>query len=269
MEKESALKGPNLPRNNWNWGYNQMKLHKLLALSLFGSLAVMWAAPGSGALAQEKKKWKGQVVGTDADNDWGANVDPRLAPVGDELGQELVEAHLRMPDAETVNFVIRVKSLPANDAGVPEFTRYGWDFSVDGRPMLISGGFTEVLRTFCYPLHSQPRCPPSFGDPQQSLEHPFFVHEGACTVGTGGVSDCRVKAVVSATFEHRSLHAGTGMITVPIPLEAIGAKPGSKIGPAEGALGGTIYASPAVIVASGNFPNDTMLVTKTFVVPGG
>ncbi len=247
----------------------QMKLHKLLALSLVASLAVIWVAPGSGALAQRKMKGKPQLVGTDADSDWGANVDPSLAPAGDALGQELIEAHLGMADAETVNFVIMVKSLPASNAGIPEFTRYGWDFSVDGKPMLISGGFTEVLRTFCYPLHSEPQCPPNVGDPQQSLERPFFVREGACTVGTGGVSDCRVKAIVSATFEQQSLHAAKGMITVPIPLEAIGAKPGSKIEPATGFLGETIYASPAVIIASGNFPNDTMMVTETFVVPGG
>lgn len=245
-----------------------MKLHKLLTLLVVASLAALSVAPGSSALAQKKKKEKPQLVGTDADNDWGANVDPSLAPVGDALGQELVEAHLVMADAKTVNFIIMVKNLPASNAGVPEFTRYGWDFIVDGKPMLISGGFTEVVRTFCYPLHSEPQCPPNLGDPEQSLERPFFVREGACTVGTGGVSDCRVKAIVSASFEQQSLHSAAGMITVPVPLKAIGAKPGSKIEPATGVLGETIYASPAVIVASGNFPNDTMLVTKTFVVPG-
>lgn len=249
---------------------NQLKLQKLFALSLVASLAATWVAPGRGALAQEGMEWRARVVGTDVDNDWGANVDPGLAPVGDELGQELVEAHLGMSsDGKTVNFVIRLKTLPANDAGVPEFTRYGWDFTVDGKPMGITGGYTEVLRTFCYPLHSEPQCPPNVGDPQRSLERPFFVREGACTVGAGGVGDCRVKAIVSAIFEHRSLHAGTGMITVPVPLEVIGAKPGSKIKPAAGFLGETIYASPAVVIAPGNFPHDTMLVTKTFVVPGG
>lgn len=230
---------------------------------------MIWVAPGRVALAQNKMKWKPLLVGTDADNDWGANVDPGLAPAGDALGQELVEAHLGMADAETVNFFIMVKNLPVNNAGVPEFTRYGWDFRVDGKPMLISGGFTEVLRTFCYPLHSEPQCPPNFGDPEQSLERPFFVREGACTVGVGGVSDCRVRAIVSATFEQQSLHSAKGMITVPIPLEVIRAKPGSKIEPGTGFLGETIYASPAVIVVNGNFPHDTMLVTETFVVPGG
>ena len=246
-----------------------MKLPKLLALSLVASLAITLVAPGSGALAQRNKQGKPKVVGTDPESDWGANIDASLAPAGDALGQELMEAHLGMADAETVNFVIMVKSLPASNAGIPEFTRYGWDFMVDGKPMLISGAFTELVRTFCYPLHSEPQCPPNFGDPQQSLERPFFVREGACSVGTGGVSDCRVKAIVEATFEQQSLHAAAGMITVPVPLEAIGAKPGSKIEPATGVLGGTIYASPAVIIASGNFPNDTMLVTETFVVPGG
>lgn len=246
-----------------------MKLHRLLALSLVASLAVSWVAPGGGALAQNKRPSKPLLVGTDVDNDWGANVDANLAPAGDAIGQELVEAHLGMADAETVNFFIMVKNLPANNSGVPEFTRYGWDFTVDGKPMLISGGFTEIVRTFCYPLHSEPQCPPNFGDPQQALERPFFVREGACTVGTGGISDCRVKGVVSATFEQQSLHSAKGLITVPIPLEVIGAKPGSKIEPAAGFLGGTIYASPAVVIAHGNFPHDTMMVTKTFVVPGG
>lgn len=248
---------------------NQRRLHKLLALSLVASLAVIWVVPGRGALAQKGPKSAPKLVGTDADNDWGANVDSNLAPVGDELGQELIEAHLMMGDPETVYFVIMVKNLPVSNAGVPEFTRYGWDFTVDGKPMLISGGFTEVVRTFCYPLHTEPQCPPNVGDPQQSIERPFFVREGECTVGAGGVSDCRVRGVVSAIFEQQSLHTAKGMVTVPIPLEILGAKPGSKIGPATGFLGGTIYASPAAVVVNGNFPHDTMAVTKTFVVPGG
>lgn len=232
----------------------------LLVLCLAGALV----APGSGAFAKAKKKKKAGpvVVGTDVADDWGANVDGSIAPAGDALGQELVEAQMAMADAETVNFIIKLNSLPA-PGGVPEVTRYGWDFSVDEEAMLISGAFTEFIRTFCYPLHSDPTCPPNVGDPQQSLNAPFFVRQGACTVGTSGVADCRVLAVVASTFD-----PATGTITVPVPLEVIGAKPGSKIAPlANSSFGGTIYAAPAAVVASPNAPHDVMVVTKTFTVP--
>lgn len=233
-------------------------LATLIVLCIAGALI----APGGSALAQKKKKKKGPVVvGTDPADDWGANIDATLAPAGDALGQELVEAQMSMADAKTVNFIIKVNSLPPT-GGIPEFTRYGWDFSVDGEVMLISGAFTEFIRTFCYPLHSEPACPPNVGDPQQSMTAPFFVRKGACTVGTGGVADCRVVAVVASKFD-----TATGTITVPVPLEALGAKPGSVIAPAAGVLGGSIYASPAVVVASGNFPHDTLTIVESFKVP--
>lgn len=239
-----------------------MKLKVLLAAMVLGCLAIGVLTPG---IAQgQGKAGKATVVGKDADNDWGGNVDPNIAPAGNALGQELVEASMSMADAKTVNFIIKVKSLPST-GGIPEFTRYGWDFSVDGSAMLISGARTEFIRTICYPLHSDPACPPNVGDPQTASNSPFMVREGACTVGTGGVADCRVKAVVESTFD-----PATGTITVPVPLEALGAKPGSKIEPLTNAsFGGTIYAAPATVVASPNYPHDTLLVDKTFVIPKG
>lgn len=238
-------------------------MRKLLGSLLVLCLAGAFVAPGTGALAKAKKKKAGPVVvGTDPADDWGSNVDASLAPAGDALGQELVEAQIGMADATTVNFIIKLNSLPGA-GGVPEVTRYGWDFSVDGESMLISGAFTELIRTFCYPLHSDPACPPNFGDPQQSLNQPFFVRQGPCSVGAGGVGECRVLAVVTSTFD-----TATGTITVPIPLEAIGAKPGSKIAPlANASFGGTIYAAPATVVASPNAPHDVLTATETFTVP--
>jgi hypothetical protein len=239
-----------------------MTIRSTVATIVLGCLAISLVAPGI-AHGQGKAS-KSVVVGKDPDNDWGSNVDPNIAPAGDPLGQELVEASMGMADAKTVNFIIKVKSLPA-PGGIPEVTRYGWDFSVDGSAMLISGAFTEFIRTMCYPLHSDPACPPNVGDPQTAASQPFLVREGACTVGTGGVADCRVRAIVQSTFD-----PATGTITVPVPLEALDAKPGSKIEPLTNAsFGGTIYAAPATVVASPNAPHDTMLVTKTFVVPRG
>ena len=114
-----------------------------LALSLVGALL----APNG--LAAAKKKPAGPVVvATDAAGDWGANVDPTIAPAGDVLGQDLVEASITMADAATVNFVIKVGALPPS-GGIPEFARFGWDFTVDGDAFAMSGGFTDYLRGVC------------------------------------------------------------------------------------------------------------------------
>ena len=228
-----------------------MKLRKLLSALLVIGLVGALAAPVGVASAQGKKS-RAQDVGKDDAGDWGANADPTLAPIGDALGQELVGAAIGMADAKTVNLIIKVNSLPPW-GGIPESSRYGWDFTVDGTAFQISGAFTEFVRGVCNPLHTG-QCPP----PQNPGMTPFFVRQGACTVG----SDCHVIGIVSATFD-----PATATITVPIPLKLLKAKPGSKIGPGAGAFGGTIYAAPALLVSSTAFPIDTMIVTKTYKVP--
>ena len=90
-----------------------------------------------------------------------------------------------------------------------------------------------------------------------------FQEQGPCTIGTGGLGECNLLATVQATFD-----TTTGTITIPVPLEVIKAKPGSKIGPGTNAVfGGTIYSSPAAVTANVNSPHDTMIATETFVVP--
>src|SRR5687768_4596403 len=80
----------------------------------------------AGGTADAKGKKKGPfVMGTDAASDWGSNVDAGLAPAGDVLGQELLEAAIESVDAKTLNFIIKVSSLPPT-GGMPEFTRYVW-----------------------------------------------------------------------------------------------------------------------------------------------
>ena len=195
---------------------------------------------------------KPTVVGTDPGDDWGANAEGALNPLGGPLGQELVEASIGMADAKTVNFVIKVAMLPPT-GGVPEFSRYNWDFAVNGTAFQLTGGFTEFIRGVCNPLHTN-SCPP----PQNPGMQPFFLRQGPCTVP----NECNVLGIMHATFD-----TSTGTITIPVPLALLKGKPGAKIGPAASTFGGGIYAAPAALVSSASLPADDMVVTKTFVVP--
>jgi hypothetical protein len=228
-----------------------MRLKALFSAAVAALLVGGLVASGVPAAAKGKKA-KAQVVGKDAAADWGANVDASLAPVGDALGQELVGAAIGMADAKTVNLVFQLNSLPPW-GGMPESSRYNWDITVDGTAFQVTGAFTEFIRGTCNPLHTD-ACPP----PQNPGPSPFFVRQGPCVVG----EDCYVRGVVSATFD-----PAKATITVPVPLKLLKAKPGSKIGPGVSTLGGAVYAAPALLVSSPALPNDTMMVTKTFVVP--
>lgn len=228
---------------------------RVLRFVTVATVVVALAAWSPGAVALKGKKRSGPVVvGTDDAGDWGSNAGLPVAPLGDVLGQDLVEASIGMIDAATIGFVIKVNSLPPA-GGVPEFSRYNWDITVDEEPFQITGAFTDYLRGVCNPLHTG-TCPP----PKDPGMAPFFIRQGPCTVG----ADCFVRAVVNATFD-----PGAATITIPVPLEVLEAKPGSKIGPGATLFGGTIYAAPAVLVTQAALPNDTMVVGKTFVVPRG
>ena len=107
----------------------------------------------------------------------------------------------------------------------------------------------------CNPLHTD-SCPP----PQDPGPQAFFLRQGPCTVG----AECHLLGIFQATFD-----PATATITIPVPLDAIKAKPGTKIGPGVSTLGGTVYAAPAALVSYASLPNDTMTVLKTFVIPKG
>lgn len=230
---------------------------KKLVVSLVSLVALVGAlvAPFSVAEAKGKKAAGPVVLGTDDPADWGTNVDPGVAPAGDVLGQELIEASMAMADATTVNFIIKVKSLPPS-GGMPEFTRYGWEFMVDGHPFQLTGGFTEYIRGVCNPNVTN-SCPP----PRDPGAAPFFIRTGPCNVGAA----CTEEGLVHATFD-----AATATITIPVPLEMIDAKPGSKIGPgASASFSGTVYSAPQANISQANLPYDGMMLLKTFVVPKG
>ena len=231
-----------------------MKRRSILSLLLVGLLVgSVLVAPTSAGAKGKKKKSGPVVVGKDDAADWGSNVDGTLAPVGNALGQELVEASIGMADAKTVNFIIKVASLPPA-GGMPEFTRYNWDFVVDGNSLELDGKFTNYTRGVCDPTANS--CPPP-RDPGMS---PFFIRGNCSTVGTTVV--CEELGIVNATFD-----AGSGTITIPVPLAMIEAKPGSKIQGGTSDFGGTVAAAASAFVSPFAAPNDSMMALGTFVVP--
>ncbi len=224
----------------------------LLALGLTAGALV---GPAESA---KKKKSGPVVVGKDDAGDWGANVDPGIAPVGDALGQELVGAAIGVSeDGEALNFIFQLNSLPPS-GGAPEVSRYTWDFTVDdGDRIQIDGKFTNYSRGVCDPTSGQ--CPP----PRDPGLQPFLVR-----------GNCHVEALVATNFticeELANVQAifdpAEATITVPVPMEAIKAKPGSKIAGTMGTFS-MVNAAPAAFATYGSFPMDGLITTKTFVVP--
>jgi hypothetical protein len=228
-----------------------MKLKALGTIAALAVIASLLAVPMTQANAAKAKK--PTVLATDEVGDWGCNADCGLAPFSAVVGQDLVQASMGMADAKTLNFIIGLDALPPT-GGIPEFSRYTWEFAVDGNAVQISGGFTEYIRGTCNPTYNPTICPP----PRDPGSAPFFLRVGGCTVG----GPCEEVGLVHAKFD-----AASATITIPVPLEMIDAKPGSKITPLASLFGGTIYAAPAALVTNASLPADTMLITKTFTIP--
>ena len=222
-------------------------MKKALVTGLLVS-ALIAAFPG--AQASAGKAAKPTVVATDDAGDWGAAAGAP-AQIGDALGQELTSAAFSS-DGKNLNLIIGLNSLPPW-GGMPEVSRYNWDFTVDGTAFQATGGFTELLRGTCNPLHTG-ECPP----PQATAPGTWFIRQGPCTVG----SDCFVVARTVATFD-----AASATITVPIPLSVLKAKPGSKVGPGATTFGGSVYAAPAALISVNSLPADIIIITKTYTIP--
>jgi hypothetical protein len=86
---------------------------------------------------------------------------------------------------------------------------------------------------------------------------------GNCGVAEGtNVTLCEELGIVQAAFD-----TAEATITIPVPLELIGAKKGSKIGPGTNIFGGSISAMPTAFFTTNSFPLDFMTLTETYVVP--
>ena len=236
-----------------------MRNARFVSIALAACLVAAFVVPG---VASAAKKAGPVVVGTDADNDWG--VDGGLPPeAAGPLGQELVSASIAMADAKTVNFIITVKELPPT-GGMPEFTRYTWDFVVKGVNYSLDGKFTNYSRGACDPTSGQ--CDPTTGKmPRDPGMAPFMIR-GKCaphsTIPT--LNACEEFGLVNATFD-----ASAGTITIPVPLAIFKGKPGTKIEPGVNiTFGAGVAAIASAWVSSLNAPAyDLMVTTGTFVVP--
>ena len=226
-----------------------------LAAVIAGAGLLAGAAIGGSAQAAKPKKGP-MVVGTDAADDWGSNKDPQLAPLGNQLGQELVEAAIEKADATTLNFIIKVASLPSS-GGVPEASRYVWTMTVDGTLLQVDGKFTNYSRGACDPTAGT--CPP----PRDPGQGPFMVR-GNCTDNGANVVTCEEIGLVNATFD-----VASGTITIPVPMELLGAKPGSVIahGVQPGSNFAGVWAIPSAWASQGDMPLDEMIITKPYTVP--
>lgn len=193
------------------------------------------------------------VISEDSAGDWGVAVDPEIAPLGSALGQDLVSASL-VPDLEggVMHFVIGVTELP-EIGGVPEFSRYTWNFTVGGKATELDGKFTNYSRGACDPTAST--CPP----PRDPGEAPFTLR-GNCTV-TQTVTLCQELALLHATFD-----PATGTIDIPVPLPLLNAIAScGKIGVGTGLFGGFLSAMPAAFFTSSAMPND--VIEQDRIVP--
>lgn len=227
-----------------------MRAKAPLSLLLLGALAALLLFPFGTATARGRKPL---TVGRDARGDWGDNAGvPELAPLGAALGQDLVSAAIGMGKRKTINFIIRVTSLPPA-GGMPEFTRYNWRFTVNGRGLELDGKFTNYTRGACDPTSGQ--CPP----PRDPGSAPFFVRGNCSSVGTTVV--CEELGLVHARF-----NTAKGTITIPVPMKLMKAKRGSKIAGGASDFGGTVAAAAAAFVTPFAAPNDTLTVTRTFRV---
>lgn len=228
-------------------------MKKFLSVALIGLLAGALLAPANAAKAK-----KPVVVGTDPAGDFNVQDEPTLAPLGDVLGADLVEASIGMADSKTINFVIKLNELQT----VPEFVRYIWGMNVNGEYAELDGKFTNYSRGSCDPTSGQ--CPP----PRDPGQQPFLVRANCEVIDAGAspTTTCQEVGIVQAVFD-----TAAGTITIPVPADIIGAKPGSKITAGTSQFsaqaGGNVLAIASAFFSQSNWPRDAMMTTKTFVVP--
>jgi len=237
-----------------------MKLKTLVAMIMAALLCLSLA--GGSAVAKKRKSGPVQV-GEDVAGDWGNDnaTGEDISQAGDAMGMDLIAAEIGMADKKTVNFVIKVNALPSQ-GGTPELARYIWSVDVDGEYAELDGKFTNYSRGACDPTAGT--CPP----PRDPGSAPFAVRGNCTTVGDGAapVTTCEEVGLVQATFD-----LDTASIIIPVPLEMIGAKKGSKIGPGSSSFtsqsGGNVLAIPSAVLSRSDMPRDGMTVTGTYKVP--
>lgn len=232
-----------------------MRRHLLLTLVATLALAASAAAPANEGSVPDADP---VTVGTDALGDWGG--DPDQAQVGHLLGQDLLAAHIDIgPDS--TEFIIEVSYLPdVTGGGIPEGTRYSWNFNVDGEPFELDGKFTNYTRGACDPTSGQ--CDPANGNmPRDPGEAPFFLR-GNCTTNDANVTLCEELAHLHADFDARSR-----TITIAVPNDLLGLATCSEVEGGTNIFGGSLSAAPSAFFTSSAMPMDTMFIFEVAQVP--
>ena len=228
-----------------------MRNARFAGLALAACLVAAFVVPGVATAAK-----KGPVViGTDPADDWGGGAENAVA--GDALGQELVEASIDMADAKTVNFIITLNSLPPS-GGVPELSRYTWDFVINGNAFQLDGKFTNYSRGACDPTSGQ--CPP----PRDPGMQPFLLRGNCHPDPTAtNVTVCDELAKVQGVFD-----AAAATISIPVGLDILEAKPGTRIMPGVNTtFGGMVVAIPSAFFSNANMPMDLLTGTVSYKIP--
>lgn len=237
------------------------------AAALFTSAlaALALAVPGA-ASAGSLPDVAPVVVGTDAISDWGGGGDNAI--VGHATGQDLDSASIALAN-DVVTFTMKVTFLPST-GGIPEATRYTWDFHVDATPGVdpeegvsdakffeLDGKWTNYSRGACDPTAG--KCPP----PRDPGTQPFALR-GNCTTSTTGtnVTTCQELALYKATFTPASR-----TISIAVPAAVLGLKPCTTIEAGPNLFGGSVSASPSAFLSSSAAPLDFMDVSGYLQVP--
>lgn len=229
-------------------------LRTLLIVTLAAAMSLAFAPADTTADGdlQEVAPVATEVVGEDPVGDWGGGGDNAL--VGHTLGQDLLSAAVGVPSADTVRFRLEVSWLPST-GGIPEFTRYSWNFDVDGEEFELDGKFTNYTRGACDPTSGQ--CPP----PRDPGEAPFLLR-GNCETNDQNVTLCEELALLHANF-----NSFARTITIDVPAELLQVGPCSVIAGGTNIFGGSVSAAPSAVFTSSLMPMDTMFIFETFEIP--
>ena len=179
------------------------------------------------------------VVGEDASGDWNQGV---AAPLGDSLGQDLVSATIGMKGNKTVVFGIVLNSLPA---GEQPAAAYVWNFAVGDKE---------------FALHKHPCSSP--GGTCPTTARTFDLVECTQQVGVQvHVDSCEPVASIESKVDRAS-----ATITIPVPLDALKARPGDVISPRQ-LPSLQAYVPPSVALYDVAPLGDVLPSTKTFTIP--
>jgi hypothetical protein len=253
----------------------------VLAASLAGPLGA--EESGDSPFAEDAFPTEAVVVGTQNAGTFGDSEEE--GALGTAIGADLRQATIRMLDAETLEFVIGLESLPPN-GGAPEVVRYTWDFLVDGVKGQLDGKWSNYSRGACDPTSGQ--CAPPARMPRDPGMQPFLLRaneQAGCLTPQDSGAPVPVPCGLNFTAMDEldvlqgQFDTAEATITILIPVEKIalieGADfgPCSRITPSAGIFGGVVEAMPAAFVSSTTMPADIINPVRSslgggaFVVP--